>query len=132
MIGGFLMNLVCPRCNHKWNFRGTGGQQKRIQCPGCTNFFYLSALPLETAGKIAVTAGRTIQDDFMQGSLIDALKKNGLDPMKNGQIRDAISSILCKDEYKIAFADAVEKTKLSPIKLTKKILIEWLKKEEYV
>lgn len=74
----------------------------------------------------------SISPDFMSGSLVDALKKAGLDPMKNGQIRDAISSILEKDENKIAFANAVEKTKLNPIRLTKKILVNWLKQEGYI
>ena len=116
------MNLTCPKCNHEWDFKGKGN---RPTCPKC-----MSKLP--KLDNIKCPKNVQISSDFMSGSLIDALKKTGLDPMKNGQIRDAISSILETDECKIAFADAVEKTRLSPIKLTKKILKDWLKKEEYL
>jgi len=120
------MNLKCPKCNHSWNYKG---KAKRAQCGSCR---YKGIITYIKTTPTTPSTTPTISSDFMSGSLIDALKKTGLDPMKNGQIRDAISSLLEKDEYKIAFADAVEKTHLSPIRLAKKILKDWLKKEGYI
>ena len=115
------MNLICPKCGNKVN-----PNTKRPQCGKCKYSF--------PRNKSATTQQKVsqISADFMQGSLIEALKKTGLDPMKKGQIRDAISSLLEKDEYKIAWADALEEKKIDSIRLAKRILIDWLKKEGYV
>jgi len=126
--------LVCSNCNHTWDYRGN---KCRTLCGKCRKWVKtgLTSNVSTSASNISASTSnvsQTISPDFMSGSLIDALKKTGLDPMKNGQIRDAISSILEKDEYKIAWADALDEKKIDSIRLAKKILIDWLKKEEYV
>jgi hypothetical protein len=37
-----------------------------------------------------------------------------------------------KDEYKIAWANALEKKKIDSIRLAKRVLISWLKEEKYL
>jgi len=68
----------------------------------------------------------------MRGNVVDTLKKVGLDPMRNGQLRDLISSLLEKDEYKIAWAKALTEKKTDTIRLARKVLRDWLKKEKFI
>ena len=68
----------------------------------------------------------------MRGNVVDTLKKVGLDPMRNGQLRDLISSLLEKDEYKIAWVKAFTEKKTDTIRLARKVLRDWLKKEKFI
>lgn len=134
------MNLVCHKCGHKWNYKGSN---YRADCYNCRKKGIYTKVKTgiptpwqKGSSKVAVkgSSKRTVpvSSDFMSGSLVDALKKTGLDPMKNGQIRDAISSLLETDECKIAWANALEEKKTNSIKLAKKVLKSWLKKERYL
>ena len=134
------MNLVCKKCGYKWDYTG---QSHRACCPVCKfkenkSVYVKTGLPFRKSSSrtSSVTSSRcsspSISDDLMSGSLVKALKKAGLDPMKNGTLRDAISTILEKDEYKIAWANALEKKKIDSIRLAKRVLISWLKEEKYL
>lgn len=59
--------------------------------------FFKKTSPV-TSSHTSPPTSPSISDDFMSGSLIDAVKKTGLDPMKKSQLRDAISSILEKEK----------------------------------
>jgi hypothetical protein len=128
------MNLVCKVCGHKWDYKGN---QKRAQCGVCKErhkrcTWIKTGITSPTSPGTSPRSSPPISDDLMSGSLVKALKKAGLDPMKNGQLRDAISTILEKDEYKIAWANALEKKKIDSIRLAKRVLISWLKEEKYL
>ena len=62
------MNLECPKCGHKWNFRG---KAKRAQCTNCKQFFQNPAwTPAQTSTKPA--PNQQFSDDIMQGNISDA------------------------------------------------------------
>lgn len=129
------MNLVCKKCDHKWDYKG---KSYRAMCSSCQNKGIVTWIKTgilfakNSSPKTHHSSVPSISSDLMSGSLIKALKKAGLDPMKNGQLRDAISTILEKDEVKIAWANALEKKKIDSIRLVRKVLVNWLKEEKYL
>ena len=78
--------LKCPKCGHSWNYKG---KAKRAQCGSCR---YKGIITYIKTTPTTPSTTPTISSDFMSGSLIDALKKTGLDPMKNGQISSTNNS----------------------------------------
>ncbi len=122
------MNLECPKCGFKWDFEGTGGLRKRVQCRKCKQFFNLKQpIPAKKPDNTS-----QIHDDIMHGNIMDALDKADIDPMNHNElIKDAIPIILKEDKLKYAFAKACSEKKNSPEKMIRVILKNWLMENKY-
>lgn len=123
------MNLKCPKCDYKWNFRG---KAKRVQCPECKQFFYNPAWnPANSCTKPAQNL--QIQDDIMRGNITEALDKANIDPFNNnGKIsKDFIPLLLKNDKLKFAFAEYCNDKKKPPLWVVKKAVKDFLEKEGY-
>ena len=128
------MNLECPKCNHKWNYRGN---LKRARCPNCRkkgikNQYVKTGLGANNGAKMA-QIGANISDDIMRGNILDALDKADIDPLySNGKLsKDFIPLLLRDDELKFAFAKYCDIKKKQPLWVVK-YAVEKLLKEEKV
>ena len=125
------MELKCPVCGHKWNYKGNA---KRIQCWGCKKMFQAKTL-LNSAPNSAITENSApnsalIQDDIMKGSILDALDKADVDPLNHKNfLNDAIPLIIKEGELNFAFAKVCSERKNSPEQMIRIIIKKWLTDE---
>ena len=122
------MNLICPKCNHKFN-----SEAKRPQCSQCRYNFprvkNIQKHPQETSKKTS----NLISDDIMQGNILDALNKADINPTNHRELfRDAIPLILKEDKLKFAFAEACQDRRRSPEIIIRNAVRFWLKEKGYL
>ena len=137
------MNLICPKDKtHEFNYTGSC---YRALCPACRKkgivTWVKTGIKVPQRRKLASHpashpashhASRSLDVDLMKGNVVDSFKRMGLDPMGKGQLRDSISILLETYEYKTAWAKAVTDKKIGSVKLARKVLRDWLKREKYI
>src|SRR4030043_1601092 len=131
------MNLVCPKCGHKWNYKGN---EYRTKCTKCrvngTITIIKTGLPSKRNGTKMEQRnnknGTTISDDIMHGNILEALEKADIDPLNNnGKLsKDFIPLLLKDDKLKFAFAKYCEMKKKQPLWVVKQAIIKLLKEEK--
>ena len=77
------MNLTCPKCGHKWDYKGTFF---RSQCSKCKTWVRTGFPYSKNTTKTPLKNTTKVSDDFMSGSLIDTLIKKGIIGTKNGTV----------------------------------------------
>lgn len=133
------MNLVCPKCGHKWNYRGNN---YRIDCGNCRKQGIITIIktglptPWEKSNSNPnnpTVKSNSISDSIMRGNILEALEKADIDPMNNnGKISKDFIPLLLKDEkLKFAFAKYCEAKKKQPLWVVKKAIINFLMEEKY-
>ena len=121
------MNLTCPKCGHKFN-----SEAKRPQCSKCKYNFPRIKFGIETS-KTSKTSNQTIQDNILNGNILDALDQTKIDPFNDQKMfKDFIPLLLGDNETRYAFARACDERRKSPRVMVKVIIKSWLKEKGFL
>ena len=128
------MKLTCPKCGHKWNYKGN---KYRAMCMNCrrkhnTVTWIKTGLP-PNATNSPPNATNSISDDIMRGNITEALNKADIDPFNSkGKLsKDFIPLLLKNDKLKFAFAEYCDDNKKQPLWVVKKAIMFFLEQDGY-
>ena len=139
------MNLICPKCNYSWNYKGN---HWRATCPNCKEktkktIWVKTGIPFtkrytpnsthSTPNSTHSTPNLQVQDNILNGNILDALDQTEIDPFNNQRMfKDFIPILLGDDETRYAFARACDEKRKSPRAMVKVIIKSWLKEKEFL
>ena len=133
------MNLICPKCDYSWNYKGN---RYKTTCPKCKwhnrkTVWVYTGLPtpskMTTTPTTTPTTSQNIQDNILNGNILDALDQVEIDPFNNQKMfKDFIPLLLGDDETRYAFARACDERRRSPRRMVKSIIKSWLKEKGFL
>jgi len=122
-----FFKIECPNCSNVWISKA---KAKRVQCSVCGKFF---KNPSADKSAKVLKSQQIIQDNIMQGDILDAMDRANIDPMNNKKvIKDYIPLLLDDDKLEFALAKACTERKRGAKTIIKKALRMWLKDEGFL